>query len=251
MRIAYKNYVDLITSGSIIASTEDPAFPIENIQEQRKVVTWRTTAVTAQSIIVDLGGAIAIDTCMLLGHNLTSSATIVLYAATSNSWVGATSQTITYNADMILKFFTAQTYQWFKIEIDDQTNPDGYIEIGRFWLGDYITISPSSLVDFTVKKNRSDNVMHNKTRQKYASIGNTWREFNLQFPPTASTMVDLIEDMFDYVGNHSSFIFCNFDTLRGYTLVEPCYVSIVDDSLSFGHDENNKWNWSLNLMEEL
>ena len=251
MRIAYNNYIDLLTSTAITVLTVAINYPFTNTQDQRLSQQYRTTAVTSQTIILDLGSAKSISTTAIISHNFTPSVSVTIEGNTSNSWPGATSKTIIYNAGMMLNFFTPVSYQWWRFTISDPTNINGYLSIGRLWLGDYLTIDPSSSIDFKITKKRSDRVIHGRGQQKFASKGSTWKEFNLSFPNTEYAMVDSISLMYDTIGNHSSCIFCNFDTLRGIlNLVEPTYVSIQNE-INFTNDEGRIMNYSLTLQEEL
>ncbi len=249
MRMIYHNLIDDITASAISVLTEDSNYPKDNLLDQRLVIPYRTTSPTAQTAIFDLGSAQAVTIAGILGHNISSAASITVEANSSDSWPGATSKTVVHNAGIMLNFFSSLSYRYWKFTIDDPTNPDGYDEVGLFWLGTYLSISPSSLTDFKVKKKRSDTVTYGKHRQKLASIGVGWRRFELGFPPSAYAMIKQVEDMFDHVGNHTSFIFCNFDTIRDYQLVEPCYVSI-DGDIGFGHSRSMQFSYALNLEED-
>lgn len=250
MRIAYNNVVDSIASTSIFPLTVNVNYPIVNIQNQRLAVRYRSTAVTAQSIVFDFGSAVNINTFAILGHNISTAATITVSANSSDSWPGATSQTLTGNVNMILKFFAQETYRYWKLSIDDPTNTDGYIEIGRIWAGTYLDISPSSLLDFSVTKKRSDMVTYGRGRQKFSSEGIGWRKLKFTFPKTNYSMIRSIETLFDYVGIYRSFIFCNFDTDRNYELVEPCYCSF-NKELEFQHVSNMMFEYSFEFEEDL
>jgi len=250
MRIAYTNAIDAVAASSVTALTVVTGYEASNLQDQRLSTTWRSTALTAQTIIIDLGTAQSITTAAIINHNITAAAsTITVMACTTSTFAGATTQTFAYSANMILKFFTAEVYRWWKFTIDDQTNHDGYLEVGRVWLGNYIDINPSSMLEFTVAKKRNDRVVHGRGQQKFASVGVGWREFKLTFPPSETAMVDSILTMYDTVGNHSSVIFCNFDSIRDYTIVEPCYCSISNE-MDFQHTERQKYTYALNLVEE-
>jgi hypothetical protein len=250
--MAYNNYFDLALGSALTALSESPSYPCINLQEERLSTTYRTIDLTAQTVTIDLGAAYNISTVAIIAHNFTSSATITVAANSSNSWGSpATSKTVAWNVDMMLNFFTPVSYQYWQLQFDDQTNPDGYVEMGRFWLGDYLTIDPSSEVDFQITKKRSDRIVHGSGQQKYGSIGSKWKEIKLSFPDTNYTMVDSISTMYDVVGNHKSFIFCNFDLVRGISkLVEPIYVSIMNN-LVFKHAEGRKFNYDIQLQEEL
>jgi hypothetical protein len=251
MRISYNNYLDTLTSTAITVLTVATNYPFTNAQDQRLSQQYRTTAVTSQTIILDLGSAKSISTAAIISHNFTSSVSVTIDANTSNSWGSpATSKTIIYNAGMMLNFFTPVSYQWWRFTISDPTNTNGYLSIGRLWLGDYLTIDPSSSIDYKVTKKRSDRVIHGRGQQKFSSIGSTWKEFNLSFPPTDYPMIDSISLMYDTIGNHTSCIFCNFDDLRGIVgLIEPTYVSIQNE-IDFTNNEGRKYSYDLTLMEE-
>jgi hypothetical protein len=251
MRISYENKIDTLVASTFTVLSEDTGYPGTNLQEQRLSQVWRSTTASAQTITINLGSALSINTAALISHNLTSSATVTISANTSNSWGSpATTKTIVYNTNIMLNFFNSISYQYWQFSIIDTTNTSGYIQLGRLWLGSYITIDPSSLLDFTVTKKRSDNVYHNLHRQKFVYKGVGWRSFELNYPSTSEATINLINDMYDFSGNHSSIIFCNFDSIRTYELVEPCYCSI-NGNIKFSHKESMKWEYSLSLEEEL
>lgn len=252
MRIAYDNYIDDLASTVITASTTATGYPVTNVQDQRLSTEFRTSATTApQTVVMDFTTAKTMSVAAIINHNFTSSATVSIQANTSNSWGSpATSKTITYSANMMLNFFTDVSYRWWRFSISDAGNPDGYLSMGRLWLGTYITVEPSSLEDFQVIKKRSDRVIYGEGRQKFASIGVGWRRFELSFPESDYTAISKIETMYDTVGTHSSLIFCNFDTDRNYAIVEPCYCSIQDD-IEFSHSNRMKFSYDLTLEEDL
>lgn len=248
MRIAYNNLLDA-TVATITESSEDVNYPVENVQDQRLATSWRSATLTAQTVIIDLGTAQTVTTAAIIGHNITATASVLTVAGGTSASVFATAETLTHDAGMILKFFTGQSYRYWKFSVDNQGNADGYISIGRLWLGPYITVDPSSMLDFRVSKKRSDTVVYGKHRQKFADPGAGWRRFELDFPDTDSSVLSVIETMYDTVGNHSSMIFCNFDTDRTWDLVEPCYVSI-DGSLEFVNRGGYKATWRMSLEED-
>ena len=92
-------------------------------------------------------------------------------------------------------------------------------------------------------------MVYGTNRQKFSSVGVGWRRFSLSFPRTAQATLELVQTMIDTVGNHSSFIFCNFNTDRTYEIVEPCYVSL-NGSVGFRHTRNMKFEYSLELEED-
>jgi hypothetical protein len=195
------------------------------------------------------------DTVAIMGHNISQGAAVKMEANDWNEWnyVDGSGSSIIQHAlswddETILKMITKTKKQYVKFTINDPNNAAGYLDIGRMWLGEYIDIDPSSLDNFTVQKMRTDEVVYGVNRQKFAAVGTGYRRFNFRFPRTQGTTLAAIQRMYDTVGNHSSVIFCNFDTLRDYELVEPVYCSIVGD-ISFTHESRQKYNYQLTLEE--
>ncbi len=251
MRIAYLNLID--AGSAPTALTTDLLYPVENMQNQRLSKRWRSTDASAQTIVINLGSAQAVDTLAILGHNLQGSATVIVEAHTSDSWgtPALSAISLTYNAGAILKYLaSAETYQYWRYTLNDPTNTDGYVETGRPWLGTFLAIDPSSLDSFTVTKRRSDTVTYGRDRQKYATEGVGWREFNLTFPRTGGTALTAVQTMYDTVGNHGSVIFSNFDSLRIYPIVEPVYASIQGE-IDFRHGGFMQFLWGIRLEEDL
>ena len=200
--------------------------------------------------LVSLGSGVVLAGTSPTGQIYKSQTYLTISGNATDVWTSpSVTETLLWNEEVILKYFDEQHYRYWQFSIANSTNEDAFIEAGRIWLGDYLDISPSSLLDFKVSKKRSDTVIHGKDRHKFSVIGVGWRRFELSFPPTEEDMIKSLTTMFDAVGNHSSMIFCNFDTMRSYQLVEPCYVSI-DGDLEFTHTRRMVWTYNLALEEE-
>jgi len=275
MRIAYNDVISKLDSSKLTCATVDPNYPISNVQDQRLGLC--SMMASTSSILIDFTGHdYKINTIALLGHNLDSSASISVAFNYIDDWTSPpVTHTLSYNSGIILKFLdtpvyvgttddfittedgdylTTETgdfivrqekYVFAKISITN-TNT---IQLGRIWMGDYLQISPSSLLDFKVTKKRSDINIYGKDRQKISIPGVSWRRIELSFPVTSNDMINNVYTMYKTVANNKSIIFCNFDTIRGYPLVEPLYCSI-DGSITFTHNESMKFTYSLNLEED-
>lgn len=250
MRIAYTNEID--SADSITSSTYLSGYSVSNVQNQRLGVEWKSDTTTAQTVTIGFNSSTSnpIKTAAIIGHNITTACTVTLQANQTDAWGApslSTAMTVLDDNALILTFFaSAQNYKFWRFSFSGQAS----LEIGRLWLSSYIDVDPSSTLGFTVTKRRSDNVGHGKNRQKYATIGNGWRAINLSFPRTGGTALNNILTMYEAVGRHSSFIFCNFDSIRTYPIVEPMYSSISND-LGFTHTRYMKFEYSLQIEEEL
>jgi hypothetical protein len=190
-----------------------------------------------------------VNTAAILGHNIKSGTTVKIQANNSDAWDDPElSETFTYVASdaTILRFLDeVKVYKYWRFSFTGQAS----VQAGRLWLGEYMTINPASLLDFTVTKKRSDVVIYGRDRQKFANPGVGWRRFSLKFPASDKAMIYKVEQMYDAVGQHTSFIFCNFDTSREWPLVEPVYCSF-DNDLDFTHTQRQKYSYTLNIEED-
>jgi len=197
-----------------------------------------------------------LNTFAIMGHNISAGASVKVEANDWDEWnytdgsgSSIIQQTLTWDEDTIMYFFPSiYKREYIKLTVNDPNNDDGYLAIGRIWAGKYLTIDPSSTLDFRVVKKRSDRSIYNRNRQKWSDQGYGWRRFEMNFPRTATTMLDRIQRMYDSVGTYSSIIFCNFDSIRDYEIVEPVYCSIVGD-IEFQHAGRMKFTYEL-VMEE-
>jgi hypothetical protein len=205
----------------------------------------------------EYAGSFDLNTFAVMGHNITAGAAVKVQANDWDEWTyvnGSGSSIIqrvmAWDEETML-YFWSQVYkrQYIKLTVNDPGNTEGVIKIGRIWAGKYLTIDPSSLLNFRVTKRRSDRVIYGINRQKWADEGVGWRRFELEFPPTETEMLDKLQMMYDAVGNHTSVIFCNFDSLRTWQIVEPVYCSIVGD-IEFAHKRNMKFGWRISLEED-
>ena len=253
-RLGSETYVLSFTSlgsGVVLAGT----FPTGQIYKSTDSGdSWaniqRLGSETQVRSLVSLGSGVVLAGTSPTGQIYKSQTYLTISGNATDVWTSpSVTETLLWNEEVILKYFDEQHYRYWQFSIANSTNEDAFIEAGRIWLGDYLDISPSSLLDFKVSKKRSDTVIHGKDRHKFSVIGVGWRRFELSFPPTEEDMIKSLTTMFDAVGNHSSMIFCNFDTMRSYQLVEPCYVSI-DGDLEFTHTRRMVWTYNLALEEE-
>ena len=131
--------------------------------DRDRYTRWASEDATVQTITIDFGAAERITVALLQDHNITSGATVKLYGNTSDSW-GSPAYTYTFGsiAD-ILHVYLDQTYQYWRWEITDTSNPDGYIYIGNMAMAEYQTLEKQNfewgLVDtsgYVLQSNQSE-----------------------------------------------------------------------------------------------
>lgn len=156
VRIGYSNLIDSATLSGGSWSTNSP---LANIKDQVVSVAARSADALAAStkFEADLAAAQTVGMVALSGVNFTSAATIrvrggsvaglasgVLYdSGTVNVWPTGTDATLLakHNRWTPILSFTAVSARYWLIEITDTANADGYVQIGRVFLGP--TFSPT------------------------------------------------------------------------------------------------------------
>ena len=134
IRFCYTNYAD---SAVVSASSEATALPAANVQSMWRSKPWRSTGCASEWIKFDLGAAKNILAVILTGHNLTSAATVHVQANASDVWTSpSVDVVIPWSARDLVYLWTAnQSYQWWRITFADAANPDGFISLGRAYVG--------------------------------------------------------------------------------------------------------------------
>jgi len=123
------------------SSTAVGDFNVNNVNTDIVEQVWRSTVTTGVTLSSDTGvpqGTI-IDTLAILNHNLTSSATVTLIGS-NNAGHSPTGVVIPLEARENNLFYIAPTlpstgFRYWRIAIDDATNPDGFLQIGSILYG--------------------------------------------------------------------------------------------------------------------
>lgn len=114
---------------------------------------WRANALTGVNLVIDLGAAAPIGLIALVNATVTSAATWRIRGATSvanltvspgydsgtlSAWPAPASRKILWNVDMCLAPATPQSFQHWRIDIEDPTNGDGFLDFGALCMTDVI-----------------------------------------------------------------------------------------------------------------
>ncbi len=187
------------------------------------------------------------DSAAILNHNLSADATIKIQGNDFDSWNGPPlDTTMAWREDTIVTYMSSASYPFWRFYITNQNVDDGYFEVGRFMLGEYLQVDPSSLVEFPEKHPRNDRQAFSKSNQFYADQGSGWRELKYKFVNTNNTMKDKIETMWNLNGKHTPLLLMNYDT--SFSVIEPLYCAIIKD-ITFGHLLHDRWEYNLDLRE--
>jgi hypothetical protein len=133
-----------LTGGGTLAAT----LPVGNLQTMQPGQAARWTSLTGMYAVLDLGAAAAVNLVALLAHNGSSAATWHIRGASSEAGLtdsagydsGAismwpsTGRPAGYDAERLhsIQFLApAQSYRWWRVDLADSANADGYFEAGR------------------------------------------------------------------------------------------------------------------------
>ena len=208
-------------SATLSGGSWEATLPLVNFQNKRLKKTARSTDATTAStqFVIDLGGSgILYKVLALLSHNLSTLATYrvrcsddVTFATSEydSGWVDAYAYSIPTTeiewegdswffgkpAEADLAGYSLNTIglmdylidsRYIKVEIDDTTNPDGYIELGRCFLSPITELLINMEYGATIKWNDSSIVSE--------SVSGTEFFFNKKKKRTFSCASSFMED---------------------------------------------------------
>jgi len=146
----------------------DASYPIANITNYR--VSKRAGFDTAKDgeLVFNLGSAKAVSAVFLFNHNLSSGVTAKFQGHASDSWGTPTvDETITYAANDMLKEFTADTLQYWRLTISDAGRAASDIKIGEIVFASPVVLTRNFDWNLTERSNYN-NIDH------LTAGGNRW-----------------------------------------------------------------------------
>jgi hypothetical protein len=185
---------------------------------------WRSTGVASESLSFDLGSAQQPSVLVVLDHNLTSSASIILQcSAVSNFAVITTQWVIPWQTGNLLSFLGAplQTQQYWRLLVSNAGNPDGYLRMSEVFLGGYTQLSRTfDLGDFRGKV-RAGQRDRTDSGRYYGAVNAVVRVFDLSWVRLDQTDRDAL-------------VLTVFDALNDLTnrQVKPVFFSPMNTDLS-------------------
>jgi len=131
---------DNLVKGAILTVTgawlEDADFGKANLACGR--MSKRAGFDTGKSgeIVIDPGQANQASVIALMNHNLTSGATVTIQGNSSDLWTSPPfSQSLSFKAPDMYDMFTAETWRYWRLVVDDSARPLADIKIGELILG--------------------------------------------------------------------------------------------------------------------
>ena len=173
MLVLYKN---MISDATITPTTEAIGYEASvSLKDTRMARKWRTTSIASvqRLAITSPADGCTADYCVIDGHNITSDATVVLEGSDngySYTTIGTVSPVRITNyledefgepladesgdlcitsdypsllwvsRDIRVLSFAMTCYKYYRISITDTLNPDGYIEVGKVFIGESLEL---------------------------------------------------------------------------------------------------------------
>lgn len=132
MRILYG---DLWKGKTLTASSEAAGYPGVNTQHAHLSKVWRTTGKAAEWIKINASAAVSADSIAIVAHNLSASAVVKVQGNATDSWATPALDRNGNPLDPIIFVpFTLQSLQWWRVYIEDTSNPASYLQVGRVFL---------------------------------------------------------------------------------------------------------------------
>jgi len=237
---------------TITANTTATGYPVGNVQDYQLEKKWRSIGSSSGWVKLSCGTTtIGVNYIAIAGHNFSTSATIKIQAGASDSWASPTLDTsLTHSTGIIMEAVTcASSFKWWRIYIDDTSNSDGYVEIGRLFLGTKLEPALDQELEFILTKVDTSTKQYSISGQGYGDEGIIYDLFqNVTFPILSSTAKDDMDEMFAEVKKVKP-VFMLLHTGRS-TELRPTYCSFITDP-SYTHIENLDYSLdSLSFRED-
>lgn len=163
IRFLFNNLIDG-NNVSLAASSQSGTKVVTRIRDALIKRTWRTTGITSENVVIDLGTSPGLVNCFAVAElNLSATATITIaYSHDNVSYATITTVNVSSESgtgfgqlgfgsggfggigtDLPLigrafdAYFANTTARYWKITFADANNTDGYLDIGRIYLGEY------------------------------------------------------------------------------------------------------------------
>jgi hypothetical protein len=239
-------------TGTILtASSEAAQFSAEYTQDDSPQLFWRSAVINVEvTIDCDLGAALEYDFVALLGHNLTSAATIIVYGADDDAFsVNVVSDTLTFNGNNLYEILAAaRTKRYVRVSLLNTANPSGYLQVGTVVVGKGNALNRGPAVPYQrgplneteVEYSPSANLF---TIQERPSLDN--RVFSFVGLNDASELI--VEALLEACGSHVAWVLCLDSTAPN---ANSYWVHLKSQELP-ECQHVNYWNVALEIEEVL
>jgi hypothetical protein len=161
---------------------------------------WRSSSAAGQTLTFDLGTAQTPRALVILDHNLQASASIRLQGATVSNFAALVADyAVPWTTGAILYFLgePLQSARYWRVQLSDPSNPDGYLRIAELFLGDYTRLSRTFSLGDLRGKLRMGQRTQMLSGKFYGAVNTVVHAFDLSWVRLSQTDRDLLVAVFD------------------------------------------------------
>jgi len=244
MRILWDNKVDQYDP---LYSSQQADFPAVNVKNIHLSSPWRTVGLSNEYYMIDAGaGQTITSSCAVIAaHNLSSGAIVKIQAHPTNVWTAPDlDQAIAWDAGIMIVFFAETTKRFWRFYLDDDSNPDGYISIGRFGLGTILQMPPIE-PNFNLPRVSTSRASISLSGQVYGERGYMFLAPVFAFPLIEQEEKEAINAMWAEVENIKPVFLAVWE--NSLDVQRPIYCRIDQDKLEWRKVQEGGLLWELEI----
>ena len=185
MRWFYDNEIDTVAY-TLTANSENANYPLINIRDYQLTKKYWATGDTSEWVKIDAGAGNTITATFaaIAGHNISAGATTIkIQGNATDVWTSPTvNESFTHSTGLMWKAFSSQALRYWRYLIEDASNPDGVIKIGRLGLGVYFDLTNWAQADFEPRPIDTSTLDRSVTGQIYGDERIIYNEYDYFFP---------------------------------------------------------------------
>jgi hypothetical protein len=196
-------YDDLGIPATITAATEDTDFPKENVQNELRTKVYKSTDLTDEWLVFDLGSAATVNTIAIMNHNFNDfssvTPTIKFQGHTADSWgTPDVDETLTVVSGTIINYITGGSKRYWRVSMTGGSGTETTYNIGRVMFG--AKLQPSKSYDVGFQRSINDFTVTSQTigGQLYSDFKGNYDSFVLPFSMITTTdrdnMITMVEN---------------------------------------------------------
>jgi hypothetical protein len=133
-----------VEGATITSSAEDTGYPDDNIIDWKDYTLWQASGAQAYWLKANAGSQVTANCFAVAGHNLdTVGVTRISLDGSNNDadWTEIVADFSPPNGDdTFAKFFTQVTYQYYRLDIDNNAGGNFVPQVGIFYVGNYLEL---------------------------------------------------------------------------------------------------------------
>ena len=239
---------NLIDQGTLTVYSEDLNYPRNALRDYHLSNAFRSTGLsTDEWIKIELDDSSSADIAALVGHNLSTGATIKIQGNTADTWDAPTvDESMDYSTGPIWKQFTGAKKKYWRFTISDTDNSDTYIEVGRAIITNKTDLTNTYSNTYTEAFQNTGRVRYSITGQPFGVRGYEYRTLSLNVPYMDTDDKENMRDMFADVQQYEP-ILCIPDTANDND-VKPIYC-VLEEPFTANHIFKHQYQGPVTLRE--